>query len=213
MRRGYLRSERGMFLTELMLSVTLMAVMVLGLTTVLVVQARQMARDKVLNDLHYYADMVLNEIEFSFGTAHEVIRNATTGGRAKEDIEFNYLGTINNGRQVETSLSREGERKVLITRNGLRPAWVDQFPPPELDPRINNGKRYRVYVKDLRVRDYQDRPFVNQRISNILTDVSLVLEVEDREHNQRIQRAFRRVVSVPNKHIAATRQQNTGGSQ
>jgi hypothetical protein len=212
-KRGYMRSESGMFLTELMLSVTLMGVMVLGLTTVLVVQARQMARDKVLNDLHYYADMVLNEVTYSFGTAHEVIRNATTGGRVKEDIEFNYLGTVNNGRQVETNLSREGERKVLITRNGIRPEWIDRFPPPELDPRINNGKRYRVYVKDLRVRSYQDRQFVNPRITDILTDVSLVLEVEDRDTNQRIQRAFRRIVSVPNKYIASTRQQNTGNAE
>jgi len=207
------RSDSGMFLTELMLSVTLMAVMVLGLTTVLVVQARQLARDKILNDLHYYADMVLNEVTYSFGTAHEVIRNATTGGRAREDIEFNFTGAFNQGMEVETAFSREGERKILVQQNGVRPEWVNQFPPPELDPRINNGKRFRVYVKDFRVSSYQDRLFVNPQITGILTEVNLTLEVEDRELEQRISRTFRRIISTPNKRIDQIRRQNLGTTE
>ncbi|MFA7330099.1 MAG: hypothetical protein WC326_03390 [Candidatus Delongbacteria bacterium] len=208
-----LRSERGVYLMELMVSISMMGVMVLGLTTVLIVQARQMARDKILNDLHFYADQVLTEACDSFGTAHEITRNANAGGRAKEDIEFNFLGSFNTGRQVETALSREGDRKVIVQRNGIRPEWIDDFPPPQLDPRINNGKRFRVYVTDFRLRPYQDRQFVNARITNILTEVLLTLEVEDREQEQRISRSFRRIVTVPNKHIQEMRQQNLGGGE
>jgi len=208
-----LRSEKGMFLTELMLSVTLMSVMVLGLTTVLVVQARQMARDQILNDLHYYADMVLSETVSAFGTSYAVTRNANAGGRSKEDIEFNFTGAFNQGMEVETALSREGDRKVVIQQNGIRPDWIDNFPPPELDPRINNGKRYRVYVRDFRLRSYQDRPFVNPQITDILTEVNLTLEVEDQELEQRITRSFRRLISIPNKRIDQVRRQSLGTTE
>lgn len=208
-----LRSEKGMFLTELMLSVTLMSVMVLGLTTVLVVQARQMARDQILNDLHYYADMVLSEAVSAFGTSYAVTRNANAGGRSKEDIEFNFTGAFNQGMEVETALSREGDRKVVIQQNGIRPDWIDNFPPPELDPRINNGKRYRVYVRDFRLRSYQDRPFVNPQITDILTEVNLTLEVEDQELEQRITRSFRRLISIPNKRIDQVRRQSLGTTE
>lgn len=203
------RSDRGIYLLELMVSVTLMGVMVLGLTTVLITQARQAARDKLLTDLAYYADLVLDEAADSFGGAFSVERNSNAGGRLKEHLEFNFLGKSNLGRNLETTFVREGERKVLIQHNGIRPDWINKFPPPELDPRLDNGTRFRVYVKDFRIRSYQERPFADARIKGLLSEVILVLELEDRELEQRVSRLYRRIISTPNKHITTLREQGT----
>jgi hypothetical protein len=204
------RSERGIYLTELMVSVSMLAVMVLGMTTVLIVQARQMARDKVLTDMYYYADMILDETATSFGTAAEVERNANAGGTVRQDLEFNFVGTTNMGRKMESRFTREGERKVIIRHNGQRPAFIDKFPPPELDPDRHRKLKYRVYVKDFRVRSYQDREFVNPRIGNILSEVVLTLELEDKASDYKVERTFRRIFTTPNKHITENRLLQSG---
>jgi len=193
-----------------MVSITMMSVMVLGLTTVLIVQARQTAQDKILNDLYYYADMIMDEASASLGTAATVERNPNAGGVGRQDLEFNFTGTVNNGRKLETRFTKEGDRKVVIRNNGVRPAFIDQFPPPELDPDRHRDLRYRVRVTELRIRSYQDRDFLNPRIGNILTEVRLSLELEDRESGYRMERDFRRVISTPNKHITENRQLQSG---
>lgn len=202
---GSVLRDRGIYLMELMVSITMLSVMVLGLTTVMIVQARQAAQDKILNDLYYYADMVLNEAASSFGTASTVDRNANAGGTTNEDLEFNFAGVVNNGRKLETRFTRESERRVIIRHNGVRPDWIERFPPPELDPNQHRDLRYRVRVKDFRIRSYQDREFVNPKISNILSEVQLVLELEDHESGYKVERNFRRIITTPNKHIAENR--------
>jgi len=202
--------QSGMMLMELMVSVSIMSVLVLGLTTVLVEQARQMARDKVLNDMYIYADMVMDEAADAFGTAHEVDRNSISGGRVKQDLEFNLLGTTNMGRQLESRFTLEGERRIMVRHNGTRPDWVEGFPPPEMDPDRHMDLRHRIRVKSFTVRSYQDRLFVNPRISNILSEISLVLELEDVKHDYKMEREFRRIVSTPNKHITETRASQSG---
>jgi hypothetical protein len=199
------RSDSGIGLVELMVSITMLGVMVMGLTTVLIVQARQSAQDKVLNDLYFYSDMVMDEVLADFGAASLLERGTNSGGRVYQDLEFNILGTANIGRKLESQFTRDGERKVIVRNNNVRPAFVDQFPPPELDPDKNRNLRYRVRVKDFRIRNYQDRQFVNPLVGNILSEVLLVLELEDVKQDYKVQRSFRRVITTPNKHIAESR--------
>ena len=204
------RRDAGIYLTEVMISVTMMAVVVLGLTTILVVQAQQMARDKILNDLYTYADMVLAEATSALGGSYEVQRGSIAGGRLTEDLEFAFQGVTNNGRKLESRLSMERNRRVLITENGTRPPFVDQFPPPEVDPEHNRDTRYRINVIDFSLHGYRDRLIVNPRISNILSELVLVLELEDRQNDYKLRRVFRRIVTTPNKHIAENRQLASG---
>jgi hypothetical protein len=202
--------QAGIMLMELMVSVAIMGVLVLGLTTVLVEQARQVSNDKLLNDMYTYAEMVMDEAADSFGAAYEVDRNAISGATVRQDLEFNLLGTTNMGRKLESRFTLEGERKVVVRHNGQRPSWVEGFPPPQLDPDRHMNLRHRIRIKEFSVTSYQDRLFVNPRISSILSEITLVLELEDTEHDYKIQREFRRIVSTPNKHITEMRSTQTG---
>lgn len=202
--------QAGIMLMELMVSVAIMGVLVLGLTTVLVEQARQVSNDKILNDMYIYADMVMDEAADAFGVAYEVDRNAISGGTVRQDLEFNLLGTTNMGRKLESRFTLEGERRVMVRHNGQRPEWVEGFPPPQLDPNRHMNLRHRIRIKHFSVSSYQDRLFVNPRISNILSEITLVLELEDTARDYKIQREFRRIVGTPNKHITEMRSTQSG---
>jgi len=207
-----LQGERGMCITELMVAVTIMSVMVLGLTTVVIVQARQQARDKLLNDMYAYAAMILNEAETSLGASREIERSAVSGGRAKEDLEFMLSGTTNIGRTLETRFTKEGERKLVVRRNNQQTPWSQRFPPAELDPDRRRDLDYRIYVREFRLTAYADRQFLSPRVSNILTEAVLLLELEDKRSDYTVQREFRRVIATPNKHIAQNRAQQASGA-
>jgi hypothetical protein len=207
LRRPRLGGEAGIYLSEIMVSVTMMSVMVLGLTTLLIVQARQMTRDKLLGDMYTYAEMIMDEAAASLGTAVEVERTGVTGGRAREELEFQFTGAQNFGRSMETRFSKEGERKLAVRKDQVQANWSQRFPPPELDPDRNRRLNYRIRVKDFRFLSYNDRPFINPRVGNILYEAILVLELEDEGSDYKIQREFRRVSAVPNKHISRGRLQ------
>ncbi|MFA7330098.1 MAG: prepilin-type N-terminal cleavage/methylation domain-containing protein [Candidatus Delongbacteria bacterium] len=197
------RSDAGVSLVEMLAGVAILGVVVLGMVTLLVVQARQVAQDKVLTDLHFYADAVLDEAAAAAAQASQVLPNGLneplTGARFVENLEFRRLAYRNLGRTAETRLLLNRRRNVLILRNNQRLDWCNDFPPAELDPRRGNGRRQRVTVRDLTVGDYPDRqwhmPYV---LWQDLVELRLVLELEDRDNGQRLSREYRRVVSLPN---------------
>lgn len=207
-----LRSDKGMFLAELMISMVIMAVVTLGLVTVILAQARQQARDKLLSDLNAYASIVMTEVETSFGNAMRVERSPNSGGRAIEELEFRFSGATNLGRTRDSRFTKEGERKVVVRHDGQRPDWVDRFPPPELDPDRYMDLNYRTRVKGFRVKSYQDRTFINPKIANILSEIELVLELEDVRSGFKTSQTYRRILCHPNKHIADNRQQSAVGA-
>ncbi len=193
------RSDAGVSLVEMLAGVALLGVVVLGMATLLVVQARQLAQDKVLTDLYFYADAVLDEAAAAAAQASRVLPNSLTGARFSEELEFRGIAYRNLGRTLETRLLLNQRRNVLILRNNQRLDWCNDFPPAELDPRRGNGRRQRVSVRELTVGDYPDRqwhmPYV---LWQDLVELRLVLELEDRDNGQRLSREYRRVVSLPN---------------
>jgi type II secretory pathway pseudopilin PulG len=206
-----LRQDRGIYLTELMVSITILSVVVLGLTTVLLSQARQMKRDKLLNDIYVYADILLSEAEYSFGAASDVIRGTNSGGRAIEELEFNFAGTTNLGRKNTTRFTQEGDRRVAVSLNGQALAFAESFPPPHLDPEKHRDLDTRLRVKHFKVKSYQDRTFLNPRVSAALWTIELTLVLDDMAADYKIERDFRRVVFCPNKPVADARTQNVVG--
>lgn len=211
------RSEAGMMLVELLAAVVLMSVVAFGLITIMVVQARQVSRDKLLADMDTYAQYVLTEAEYSLGTAKEVIRSGNTGARTKEDLEFNFMGSLNFGYEQETRFSQEGERKVDIRVNGAQVVGAQRFPPLAIDPNRTREPKYRIYVRGLRFTNYNDRPFVNATVASMLYEVNLVLELSEfgadsRTPTYSIERSYRRVITAPNVQITRSRLSQSAGS-
>jgi hypothetical protein len=210
--RKITQNDRGVYLMEMMVSITILSVVVLGLTTVLLVQARQMKRDKLLNDMYVYAEMVLSEAEYSFGSASHVERGANSGGRCVEELEFNFVGTTNLGRSQTTRFSQEGDRRVNVSVNEQTLPFALRFPPPAQDPDLQRDLDTRFRVKQFKVRKYLDRTFLNPRVSENLWTIGFAIELEEESTGYSIEREFRRVVFCPNKPIVDTRSQQAAGA-
>lgn len=206
------RSEAGMMLVELMVSVTIMSVFVLGLITIMLAQSRQMAQDKILDDMSTYAKVILDEVEYSVGSAKDVFRGGQSGARMVEDLEFNYVGSTNFGQTLETRFTQDGERKVTVRENGSQTAASERFPPPELDPNRHRDLKNRIYVRSLQFRTYSDRPNINASVMNMLFEADLVLELKNEVTGYSIQRPYRRVIGAPNSVISINRLAQNSGS-
>jgi type II secretory pathway pseudopilin PulG len=198
-------ADRGFTIAEMMLSVVMMSVLVIGMVTIVIVQARQQVRIKLDSDMMTYAELLLDEAEMAIGGAEFVIKNATSGGTSREVLEYNFLGTENVGSTLDTRFVQEGERKVIVTRNNQRVDFAERFPPPELDPNKNRDLRYRIRVDNFRVRNYDDRLSLNSNVFASLAVIELKLRMEDDQTGYEQVREFRRVVCAPNVFITTKR--------
>lgn len=191
--------DAGFTLVEILLSVVLLGVMVLGTTTLLVAQGRQLAQDKILLDMQAYASALLDEAAMAGAHATQVQPGLITGSSFTEALEFRRVGYMNRGRTVETSFLLNGQRNVVGFRDHRRFAPGGAFPPPELDPLRDHGKRRRVLVKDFQVRFFQPEevPLPPQLWRN-LVEIEVELEMWDRETGLRLSRRYTRRVATPN---------------
>jgi prepilin-type N-terminal cleavage/methylation domain-containing protein len=191
--------DAGFSLVEVLLSVVLLGVMVLGTVTLLVAQSRQLAQDKILLDMQDYASALLDEASLSGAHACLVQPGLITGSSFTEVLEFRRVGYVNRGRTVESRFLRNGERNVELFRANRRLSLGGGFPPPELDPRRGHGQRRRVVVKDFQVRFFQpaEVPLPPQLWRN-LVEIEVELEMWDRETGLRLSRSYSRRVATPN---------------
>ncbi len=206
-----LGGDRGMTLVELMAAVSIMGVTTLGLVLTLLVQARQMTRDKLLNDMYVYAHVLLDEADQALSGATVIQPGANAGGSAVEELEFNFSGIYNLGQTYTTRFQKQGDRNVRVSGNQGAESFSLRWPPPELDPDRHRNLRVKVEVMSFKITHYNRRQYVNPRVAGNLWEIDMTMRLTEKDTGYQIEKDFSRVIFSPNREIALARAQQSSG--
>jgi type II secretory pathway pseudopilin PulG len=203
-----LTSDKGFTIVELGASIVIMSIIVLGMTTVLLALAKQNARDKLLNDMNTYGQMMLSEATQSFSNSREFQYGLSANGWAEEDLGFQLTGSMNSAQKYRTRFLNE-DHSVRVTVNNSETEFSHRWPPAELDPDRHGTSDldYEILVKSFRFRRYIRGTTVPEDIRSTLIEATLTLELIDHKADYKIERKYNRVIMVPNRYLQTRREQ------
>ncbi len=201
-RRG-LRDERGATIVELMAAVVIMGVVSIGIFQAALAIGMQLRRDKLVNDMMNFGQLVMKESTASIAGAYEVLAGTNSGGRSSERLEFRLLGARNMGEDTQSRYRVLSERELSITQGNQRQEFTRRWPPLETDRERFSNSPSEMTIEEFSLSRYNDRGTVSAAVQNNLYEVKLVLKVVDElgDEEWSLQREFKRVVYVPNKEI------------
>jgi len=210
-----LHSDRGATLVELMAAVVILGIVSIGIFKASIGIAQHMVRDKLVNDMYVFGQMVMDETVRSLEASSKVQTGSNSGGRGNEELEFEFLGVQNVGFTQETRFSRSTDETLEISDNQGAVGFVRNWPPIELDRDRFDYVDQKIEIIDYKVTSYNDRPAVDSFVGRNLYEVVLKLRLTDESMNEDwvIEREFKRIVFAPNIEIRIMREQQALDNQ
>lgn len=208
-------TERGATIVELMATVVILGIVSIGIFKASIALAQHMVRDKLVNDMVVFGQMVMDETVRSLEASSKIQSGANSGGSGKEELEFEFVGVMNVGFTQETRYSRGTDENIEISDNQGQLGFTRNWPPIELDRDRFDHVRQKIEILEYKVTGYNDRPAVDAFVSRNLFEVYLKLRLTDETlaGDWTIEREFKRVVFAPNIEIRIMREQQSLDNQ